>query len=108
MNTKDANVNSALKKIAEINAVEGFNPGVFAVEYTDLASNTKSKRLPVHAQVAWFRLKYPDGKIIVSAKPCKDFFEAHAKIYKNYMDPADCYLAEATATRGRDESKPSV
>ena len=33
---------------------------------------------------------------------------ATARIYPSYKDPVDCYLAEATASRGPDASKPSV
>ena len=57
----------AMAKIAEINRVEGFDAGEFAVEYTDMETGETRKRLPVVVQIAWFRLKYPDGKIAVSA-----------------------------------------
>ena len=40
--------------------------------------------------------------------PGKDCFVATARIYPSYKDPVDCYLAEATASRGPDASKPSV
>ena len=33
---------------------------------------------------------------------------ATARVYPSYKDPVDCYLAEATASRGPDASKPSV
>lgn len=33
---------------------------------------------------------------------------ATARVYPSYKDPADCYLAEATASRGYCEDKPSV
>ena len=52
-----------LTKLATINQVEGFDPEVFAVEYTDLNTGETRKRLPVMAQMAWFRLKYPEGRI---------------------------------------------
>ena len=74
-----------------INAVEGFDPTPYAVDYTDLTTNETRKRLPVMAQIAWFRLRYPDGKISVQVNPGKD-----------------CFLAEATASRGFLEDKPSV
>ena len=59
-----------------INAVEGFDPAQYAVDYTDLTTNETRKRLPVMAQIAWFRLRYPDGKISVQVNPGKDCFVA--------------------------------
>lgn len=97
-----------LAKLSSINQVEGFDPTPFAVEYTDLNTGESRKRLPVMIQMAWFRLKYPEGRIAVQVTPSKDCFVATARIYPNYKDGSDCYLAEATASRGPDASKPSV
>lgn len=97
-----------LARIENINRVEGFDPTPFAVDYTDLNTGEVRKRLPVMIQMAWFRLKYPEGKIAVQVTPAKDCFVATARIYPSYKDPADAYLSEATASRGRCEDKPSV
>ena len=97
-----------LQQISTINQVEGFDPSPFAVEYTDLSTGESRKRLPVMIQIAWFRLKYPEGRIAIQVSPGKDCFVATAKIYPNYKDGPDCYLAEATASRGPDPTKPSV
>lgn len=94
--------------ISKINAVEGFDPEPFAVEYTDLESGETRKRLPVMVQMAWFRLKYPEGKIKTKVTSGKDCFVATAKVYPSYKDSDDCYLAEATASRGYLAEKPSV
>lgn len=94
--------------LTHINKVEGFDPTPFAVDYTDLNTGETRKRLPVMIQMAWFRLKYPEGRIAVQVTPAKDCFVATAKVYPSYKDGADCYLAEATASRGPDENKPSV
>lgn len=94
--------------ISTINAVEGFDPEPFAVEYTDLESRETRKRLPVMIQMAWFRLKYPEGKITTKVTNGKDCFVATARIYPSYKDSDDCYLAEATASRGYLAEKPSV
>ena len=91
-----------------INKVEGFDPSAYAIDYTDLGTGETRKRLPVMAQLAWFRLVYREGKIAVSVTAGKDCFVATARVYPSYKDPADCYLAEATASRGYDPSKPSV
>ena len=52
--TTDTNI------ISSINAVEGFDPVPYAVDYTDLTTGETRKRLPVMIQIAWFRLKYPE------------------------------------------------
>lgn len=91
-----------------IHKVEGFDPSAFAVDYTDLNTQETRKRLPVMAQIAWFRLVYREGKIAVSVEQKHDYFVATARVYPSYKDPAECYLAEATASRGPDPSKPSV
>ena len=88
--------------------MEGFDPFPFAVDYTDLNTQETRKRLPVMIQMAWFRLKYPEGRIAIQVSPGKDCFVATARVYPSYKDPVDCYLAEATASRGPDASKPSV
>lgn len=97
-----------LAKIGTINQVDGFDPQPFAVDYADLGTGEVRKRLPVMIQMAWFRLKYPEGRIAVQVSPAKDCFVATARVYPCYKDSADCYLAEATASRGYNEEKPSV
>ena len=96
------------QKLCEINRVEGFDPAAFAVEYTDMNTGEVRKRLPVMIQMAWFRLKYPEGRIAVEVVPAKDCFVAKARVYPNYQDGPECYLAEATASRGPDPDHPSV
>ena len=88
-----------LAKIEGINKVDGFDPAPFAVDYTDLETGEVRKRLPVMIQMAWFRMKYPEGRIAITVSPGKDCFVATAKVYPSYKDGAECYLAEATASR---------
>lgn len=99
---------AALAAVEKINEIEGFDPKQFAVEYEDADGDGSHTRLPVMAQMAWFRLKYPEGKIAVKVTPGKDCFIATARVYPNYKDPVECYLAEATASRKYDLSKPSI
>ena len=106
MNTCDKS--TIIAKIGTINEVEGFDPTPLAIEYNDLNTGEKRLRLPVMSQIAWFRLKYPEGKFTVSVTAVKDYFVAMVRVYKNYMDPAECYLSEATASRGYSSDKPSV
>lgn len=101
-------ITEAMAKIAEINRVEGFDASHFTVEYTDMETGETRRRLPVVVQIAWFRLKYPDGKIAVNAVPEDSGFMAAAKVYANYRDGTECYLAEAQAWRGPDETRPGV
>ena len=102
------NKTASMEMIGKINVVEGFDPEPFAVEYSDLNTSEKRKRLPVIYQMAWFRLRYPEGKIAVTVEPGKDCFVATARVYPSYKDSPDSFLAEATASRGYCKDKPSV
>lgn len=99
---------TAQEKICTINSVEGFCPAELAMEYTDLNTNETRKRLPVMAQIAWFRLKYPEGRIAVTVQAAKDCFVATARVYRSCEDPPEHSLAEATASRGYSQDKPTV
>lgn len=94
--------------LSTINAVEGFNPEDYAVDYTDLNTKETRKRLPVIAQIAWFRLKYPMGKIALKIEQRGNLFVATARIHPDYKDPVDAYLSEATASRAKCDDIPSV
>ena len=59
--SNDLNKQATIAAIERINAVEGFDPSVLAVDYSDLSSNETRRRLPVMSQMAWFRLKYPEA-----------------------------------------------
>ncbi len=102
------NKTASMEMIGKINLVEGFDPEPFAVEYSDLNTSEKRKRLPVIYQMAWFRLRYPEGKIAVTVEQGKDCFVATARVYPSYKDSPDSFLAEATASRGYCKDKPSV
>lgn len=102
------NASSQFPILNTINKVDGFDPSALAVEYVDLTTQEKRKRLPVMAQLAWFRLKHPEGKIAIAVEAVKDYFVATARIYVSYKDPQECYLAEATASRRYDPLKPTV
>lgn len=109
MNGNDKDKTAALAMISTINAVDGFDPAPLAVAYSDMNNDAETrKRLPVMAQVAWFRLKYPEGRFTITVTPGKDCFIAVARVYRNYMDPLDCFLSEASASRGYLPEKPTV
>ena len=62
MNTKE-NPAAQSALLSTIHKVEGFDPNAYAIDYTDLNTGETRKRLPVMAQMAWFRLVYPEGKL---------------------------------------------
>jgi len=99
---------AALAKINGINAVEGFDPALLAVDYTDMNTGETRKRLPVMAQMAWFRLKYPEGRFTLSVAEGKECFIATARVYAHFTNTLEQYLSEATASRGPTPFKPSV
>lgn len=98
----------AMDQIATINAVEGFDPTPLAVDYTDFDSGTVSKRLPVMTQLAWFRLRYPDGRLTIAVKEANGGFVAKVRVYKDYKDGDDQFLSEAEAFRAYNPQKPTV
>ena len=102
------NKSGAIDKISTIQQVEGFDPTELAVDYTDLNAGESRKRLPVMSQMAWFRLRYPEGKISVTVKPVNDYYVACAKVYRSFSDPLEHFLAEATASRKYAPEKPTV
>jgi len=106
MSTTDRS--AVLAKISSINAVEGFDPTLLAVDYTDMNTGETRKRLPVMAQMAWFRLKYPEGRFTLNVTAGKDCFVATARVYSHYTNPLDQFLSEATASRGPHPFKPSI
>lgn len=88
METNTPNREAMLDVISKINAVDGFDPSAFVEEYEGPGGEPISG-IPVAVQEAWFRLKYPEGRIAVHAEPGanKDSIVAHARIYKHYTDP---------------------
>ena len=108
MSQIDERRQAMLDMIANINKVEGFDPSVFTVEFTDMNTGNKRLRLPVLIQIAWFRLLYPKGKFDVKVTPGRDCFAATARVYFDYKDPVEAYVSEATASRGVCKEMPSV
>lgn len=109
METNEKTRNAMLEVISQINAVEGFDPSAFVEEYEGL-DGKRVTGIPVAVQEAWFRLKYPEGRIAVYAEigANKDNIVARARIYKHYTDPDEFFLAEASASRSYSEKAPNV
>ena len=91
-----------------INKVEGFDPYPLAIDIADLNSSESRKHLPVVVQIAWFRMKYPDGKIATTVERDQDYYVATSRVYPSYKDGPDAYLAEGTAARKFNAEMPSV
>ena len=106
MSQNNSNDKAAMMALIEnINKVDGFDPAPFAVELTDLNSQETRKRLPVMIQMAWFRLKYPNGRIKLSSLKITDqlaIIEARVYFDKNDAQPRSSFIAqrEAKATLG--------
>ena len=60
---QNINFNSQFPVLNTINQVDGFDPSKLTVDYVDLTTQEKRKRLPVMAQLAWFRLRHPQGRM---------------------------------------------
>lgn len=111
MSMQDSNQKDLmLEKISQINQVEGFDPTPFATELTDLNTMKVRTILPVAVQIAWFKLKYPDGKIAVNVQSFKgsDSFLASVKVYAHYKDDVSCFLAEGSAIKGKHPDNPDI
>lgn len=97
-----------LARIDEINRVEGFDPYPLAIDIADLNSSETRKHLPVVVQIAWFRMKYPEGKIATSVVRDQEYYVATSRVYPNYKDGIEAYLGEGTAARKYNAEMPSV
>ena len=100
---------NAMEMVGKLNQVEGFDPNVFVMDLMNLTAGEVRKRLPVNAQIAWFRLKYPMSKIAVSVKPGKnESYIATAKVYADVKDGVENYLAEGTVEKFPIKDKPEI
>lgn len=88
-------------------SVENFNPEDYVQSYTNSKGETLT-RLPFNAQLMWFKLVYPKGKIAVETRPGKGVIIAKARIYLDYKDPVEAYVAEGESSRGPSPDMPSI
>ncbi len=91
--------------------VKGFNPADYLVDYTDEETGEVKKRLPFAAQITWFRLVFPNGKIDTSVE-CENEedgrFIARAKVYSDFNLPEGAFLASAEQSRRFMSDKPRI
>lgn len=94
-----------IRNIPMMNAVEGFNPASFARELQN-EDGTKSLYLDVKYRLLWFRLHNPEGKIDTEVVKVDDQSAVVCcRLYHDKADPADQYLAKATAQRFGSQEK---
>ncbi len=98
MSQENSNENAAtIAALKQLNKVEGFDPSEFAETEIDKETGKVRQHLSVAVQTAWFRLKYPEGRISVTAVLNGENCIATARIFPNYKDGENEFLAEATA-----------
>jgi len=86
--------------LAKMNQVEGFNPLDFARTIISTDGGPPSLYLDVKHRVAWFRLKYPLGKISKTITQLDEKMAiVECRIYKEASDSADAYFANGFGQR---------
>ena len=101
-----SDVENATAAIDSLNAVEGFRPEIYLMEDLDPLTGETRLRLPVLAQVAWFRLKYPQGRIAVDISEADAKVMARARVDHQYDDPPECFLSEAVGCCRQHNASP--
>ena len=97
---ESATIYESIPMVSELNKVQGFDPLKF------LRKNGKGgKNLDLKYKKLWFRLKYPNGRIKLSALKITDqlaIIEARVYFDKNDAQPKASFIAqrEATSTPG--------
>lgn len=88
-----------VQEIHELNHVEGFDPRKYM---RLLANDGQSARyyLDVVYRKLWFRLKYPNGKIVKTLKKLTDQVAiVEARIYLDRSDPEESFISNALAQK---------
>ncbi len=81
-----------------LNYVDGFDPNSKTIEIQ--RDGETIKYLCVADRILWFRLKYPNGKIVKSVIELNDrFVVIETKVYVDKKDNVDEFLSNATAQR---------
>lgn len=96
------------EKIKEIQQVEGFNPADLSEKLFNAITGKEITFLPVRAQKAWFRLKFPKGKLSTAViRDENGICMARARVYEDRADAENSFLSENFATRTWNSSDPS-
>ena len=88
-----------VKEIQELNRVEGFDPRKYMRQLTGDGQAAKYY-LDVVYRKLWFRLKYPNGKIVKTLKKLTDQVAiVEAKVYLDRNDPEESFIFNALAQK---------
>lgn len=88
-----------VKGIQELNQVEGFDPRKYMRQ---LAGDGQAAKyyLDVVYRKLWFRLKYPNGKIVKTLKKLTDQVAiVEARVYLDRNDPEESFISNALAQK---------
>lgn len=89
--------------VRELNKVDGFEPNKYLRK--ENTEDGVSFYLDTKYRLLWFRLKYPDGKIIKIPKALnKEYATFEVRIYADKNDAEDNFLANGFASRYKDDS----
>lgn len=88
--------------VRALNKVEGFEPKDYLRE--EITEEGKSFYLDTKYRLLWFRLKYPEGKLMKIAKALgKDYAIFEVRVYMHKDDLPGNFLANGFASRYRDD-----
>lgn len=88
--------------VRNLNKVEGFEPKKYLREET--TDEGKSFYLDTKFRLLWYRLKYPEGKLIKIPKALnKEYATFEVRVYSHKEDHPDNFLANGFASRYKDD-----
>lgn len=86
-------------QIQELNKVEGFDPRRYMRQLQGEGQIAKYY-LDVVYRKLWFRLRYPNGKIVKTLKKLTEQVAiVEARVYLDKNDPEDCFISNALAQK---------
>mgnify|MGYP001538482836 FL=1 len=91
--------------VAALHQVEGFDPRKF-MRLIQKEDQSSRYYLDVAYRKLWFRLCYPEGKIVKTIRSITaQMVIVEARVYLNKNDPDDSYVANAFAQKFREDSE---
>ena len=91
--------------VAALHQVEGFDPRKF-MRLIQKEDQSSRYYLDVAYRKLWFRLCYPEGKIVKTIRSITEKMAiVEAKVYLSKNDPEDSYVANAFAQKFREDSE---
>ena len=91
--------------VAALHQVEGFDPRKF-MRLIQKEDQSSRYYLDVAYRKLWFRLCYPEGKIVKTIRSITaQMAIVEARVYLNNNDPDDSYVANAFAQKFREDSE---